>query len=141
MSSEVIVKTRGTFMADVVGLLILAAFMLLASFFVPSSQMPGIAWVLVYPVGAALSIFIWHHPKAPTVPKKWLLAALCSVIAAPLWLGFATLGASIMFADEPAGSKAFDLVVALIIAPGFTIVAIIGWIRALVSRDNLPGTT
>ncbi|NVD70513.1 hypothetical protein HUX88_08065 [Duganella sp. BJB1802] len=138
MSPEIITKPRATHVADTIGLLVLAALMLLASIFVPDSQIPGIAWLLIYPVGAAFSLFIWHHPKAPKDPSKWLLAAACSLVAAPLWLGIAMFGARIMFADEPGGSKAFDLLVALIIAPGFTIVAIVGWIRAFVSRDKSP---
>lgn len=138
LSSEMNIQLKSVYIADAAGLVALAAFMALAAFFVPSSQVPIVAWLFAYPAGAASSLFIWHHPKAPTTPGKWLLAAAASIVAAPIWFGFAALGASIMFTDEPTASKVFDLIMALIISPGFTVVAFLGGFRALILQRTLP---
>lgn len=125
-------KIQDSYIADAAGLLVLAVIMLIVSFFVSDSQMPGIAWPFIYSMEAVTALFVWHHHKAPKPPTKWLLLALYSVVAAALWFGLATLGARLTFVDEPTASKAFDLMVTVVIAPGLTVVAVIGWIRTLV---------
>lgn len=120
-------------MADVFGLVLLAAMTLIASLFVPSVQVPSIAWAFIYPIVSAAALFVWHHPKAPKQPMKWLLLSLYSLIAAPLCFGFLALCARIFFTIEPENSRLFDLAMTLIISPGFTIVAILGWLRELIA--------
>jgi hypothetical protein len=82
-------------------------------------------------ISAIGALYVWHHPKAPETPAMWLRLALYSVVAAVLWFGLTRLGAHFMFIDEPPASRAFDLVVTVIIAPGLTITSAVGWIRAL----------
>lgn len=125
-------------MADLAGLFILAAVVMVVALFVPASQVPIGIWVMVYGMAAATSLFVWRHPKSPNTPRKWLLLAIYSLVAAPLFYGFAVISARIFFlGNEPNGSKGFDIFLTLMIAPGLTIVSIIGAVRAmLLSRKN-----
>ena len=125
---------KNTYWADAVGLICLAAPVLLAVFLWPGLQVSAPEWVFIYLMEVACAIFVWHHDKAPKQPRKWLFYALCSVLAALLWLVYSRLGAGLFFwGSEPKGSQAFDFAVALLISPGLTIIAIIGSVRALVS--------
>ncbi|MFJ2986827.1 hypothetical protein ACIPF8_03095 [Collimonas sp. NPDC087041] len=120
-------------MANIIGLVILAALMTLMSLYVPGSEVPGVFWVFIYVIWAAFAYFIWHHRKAPESATRWLILAALSVIGAALWFGIATLIAHLSFGgNEPGLSKIFDVTVALIIAPGLTFIALAGWVRALV---------
>ena len=120
-------------MADVVGLISLAALVLLAAFRLPSLQIPASAWIFIYLIATAFALFVWHHHRAPKQPGKWLLYAFYSVIAALLWLGYSRLSSGLFFWNsEPTGSQVFDYAIALLISPGLTIVAVVGCLRAFV---------
>jgi hypothetical protein len=119
-------------MADLAGLFILAAVVVIAALVVPVSQVAVGIWVMVYAMAAVTSLFVWRHPKSPHAPKKWLLLAIYSLAAAPLFYGLAVIAARIFFlGNEPSGSKGFDIFLTLMIAPGLTIVSLIGAVRAV----------
>lgn len=122
-------------MVDISALLLLALVIGAAALFVPASEISVGIWVVIYAMAAVASLFVWHHPNSPNSPWKWLLLALYSIIAAPLFYGFAIVMARIFFlGNEPSGSKGFDIFIALLIAPGLTIVSIIGAVRSMLSR-------
>lgn len=119
-------------MADMIGLIALAALVGLVSFFVPGSDVPLMMWMFVYIMWGVCALFIWHRRRAPTKPQTWLVLALCSVVGAPIWYGVAALAAFMFFDGSELGlSKTFDLIMTLIFAPGLTFIALTGWIRAL----------
>lgn len=122
-----------TFMADAIGLAVLAVLVSLVSLFVPSVEVPEVLWAFIYVMWAACALFVWRHQKAPERATRWLLLAVASVIGAPIWYGVAVLVARLAFgSNEPELSKTFDILVTLIMAPGLTFIAITGWVRALV---------
>jgi uncharacterized membrane protein YwaF len=100
--------------------------------FLSSLQISPVEWVFFYLIGAVFAIFVWHHHRAPKRPRTWFIYALCSVPAALIWLAYSRLGANLLFwQGEPNGSEAFDFAIAIIISPGLTVVAAIGFVRAL----------
>lgn len=119
-------------MADMIGLIALAALVGIVSLFVPGSDVPLMMWMFIYMMWVVCALFVWHHRSAPSKPRTWLVLALCSVVGAPIWYGVAALTALIFFnGSEPGLSKSFDLIMTLIFAPGLTFIALTGWIRAL----------
>jgi hypothetical protein len=131
MQTEMTQKNRNLYLVDAIGLFLLLIFFLTISFFAPKLRLSGIEWPFFFLISAIGALYVWHHPKAPETPAMWLRLALYSVVAAVLWFGLTRLGAHFMFIDEPPASRAFDLVVTVIIAPGLTITSAVGWIRAL----------
>ena len=126
---------KNTYIADVIGLLCLAATMLLGSALLPSLQIPPSAWVFTYLVVAVLALFVWHHQRSPKTPRTWFLYAFYTVLAALLWLAYSRVSAGVFFWNaEPAGSQAFDFALALLISPGLTTIFIIGCVRALAAH-------
>ena len=124
--------------ADLIGLVVLAVLAILAAVATPAGQTPIGMWPFVYGGWAALAEFTWRHPKAPRTPGKWLLYAFYSVVAAALWFGLSLIGREIFFGvDEPGISKTYDLVLLLILSPGFTFISIAGSARAIVTSKAI----
>ena len=120
-------------MIDVVGLVILAPLVALASLFVPETQMPKILWVFVYMIFCASALFVWHHPKAPQQKSKWLYLALLSVGSAMIWFGVVSLCSALFFQEaEPLLSKTINMLIAMAICPGLTLIALAGWMRCFI---------
>lgn len=123
---------NNTLLADAVGLVCLAALLFLTAIYFPDLQVLTIEWMFIYLIVAASALFVWHHRSAPKEPWTWLLCALCSVLAALAWVGYSRFGATLFFRNaEPNGSRAFDFAIAGMLSPGFTVVAAIGYVRAL----------
>ena len=124
-------------MASFVALILLAGLMATVVPFVPHANFSGAVWCFIYLIWAIFGAFVWHHPRAPSCPRRWLNVAILSLVAAPLWYGFALLAAKVFFrGDEPALSEGIDLIVTLIICPGLTFVAIAGAVREVVLQRS-----
>jgi hypothetical protein len=123
-------------LADAAGLSALAGILLLWRALVPGVDIDFAGGSFLYLAWAAGSIFVWHHQLAPKLPAQWLLAAACSIAAAAAWYGFMR-GASVATfgKGEPEGSKVFDMMTTIIIAPGLTGSALCGSVRALIERQ------
>jgi hypothetical protein len=117
--------------ADLAGLSALAGVFCFVAFNLPGLNVSIGEWFLLYLFVAPCAIFVWHHPGAPKKPRTWLLVAVSSVVAALLWLGYARLGATLIFSSaEPNASRAFDFAIAGMISPGLTVIAAVGYFRA-----------
>lgn len=125
------IMMQSTYMADTIGLAILAVLVGLGAFFVPNAKVPLWMWAFIYVIWLLCALFIWHHPRAPERPRTWLVVAVGTVIGAPIWYGFAALAALVFYSgSEPGLSKTFDLIMTLMLAPGLTCIALTGWVRA-----------
>lgn len=128
---------NNTYIADGIGLITLAAVVLMGSYSVPVEQISEVAWLFIYLMAAFSALFVWHHPKAPKQPRQWLLYSLYSVVAALLWVAYSRYGSSLLFeSSEPTSSKYLDYAIAVIISPGLTIVALVGWMRSFAVRHQ-----
>ena len=117
-------------MADMISLAILAIVTGFMSFFVPNSFIPLPMWLFIYIFWATCALFVWHHPNAPKHSQKWLLIAFYSLIGAPFWFGLVSIAAHVFFpSGEPTLSKTFDIVATMLLTPGLTLIALIGWVR------------
>lgn len=121
------------YLVDAVGLIALMAMIAAMSFFVPPSEVPGPLWIAIYLAWAAGALFVWHKVEAGW--KRWPLTVVCSIGGAALWYAATRAIAHVTFGDgEPELSKTFDLIVALILSPGLTFIAIVGWVRGLMQE-------
>ena len=128
-------------LADAAGLGALAGTMVLGSVAIPEVDINFVAGAFLYLIWAVGSIFVWHHRLAPKMPAQWLLGAACSIAAAAVWYGFMRGASLATFGKgEPEGSKMFDMMTTILIAPGLTVSALCGSVRALVD-GRLPGSS
>jgi hypothetical protein len=130
---ELIVSERDL-KSDLVGLAVLAMLAFLVAVAKPGSQTPAEMWPFIYCGWAALAVFSWRHSHAPRTAAKWCLYALFSILIAALWYGLSLLWRGALEGGEPSMSKTFDLVLLLIVSPGFTCIAIAGAVRAMAMR-------
>lgn len=118
---------------DAIGLFILMILVAVLATFIPASEIPRIFWVPIYAVWAVGAIFVWRMIEA--VNHRWILSILSSIGGALLWYVTTRAISHLTFgSEEPALSKVIDVLIALIISPGITFIAIAGWVRSLVQR-------
>jgi hypothetical protein len=118
-------------MADVLGFGVLALMVAAVAALVPTTAVAGGVWPFGYAIWALCAWFVWHHPSAPKRPLSWLFIALLSLVVAPLWYGVAVLAALFLFSGaEPQLSRAFDISITFLLAPGLTFIFVSGSVRA-----------
>lgn len=131
----VIVAQKKGYLPDAVGLVTLMAMIAIMAAFIPPSEVPGPLWIAIYFAWAAGALFVWH--KVEVGWKRWLLIVASSIVGAGLWYVATRVVSHLTFGDgEPELSKTFDLVIALIISPGLTFIAIAGWARELMQGKS-----
>jgi hypothetical protein len=119
--------------ADVTASLLLATLCFLAYLFVPGTQVPPMAWPFLYAMALGFCLFAWHLAKAPNNPMRWLSYAALSPLAAVAWYAVAIIAGRVFLGQpEPSGPTLFNLGIALAVAPGFTVIALLGSVRAMV---------
>ncbi|WP_334052771.1 hypothetical protein [Burkholderia cepacia] len=132
---SLIAMQRSRYFPDAMGLLVLMIQVTILATFVSASQISRPLWVPIYVAWAASAIFVWRKVEAET--KPWLMTGLCSIGGAVLWFAVTrTVSHWIFGATESELSKVFDVLVALILSPGLTFVAIAGWVRAVIRRKS-----
>ncbi|WP_155640918.1 hypothetical protein [Burkholderia pseudomultivorans] len=130
-----ITMQRSRYFPDAMGLLVLMILVAILSIFISASEISRPLWVPIYAAWAASAIFIWRKVEPGT--KPWLMIGLCSIGGALLWYVVTRTASHWIFgATESELSKVFDLLVALILSPGLTFVAIAGWVRAVIRRTQ-----
>jgi tryptophan-rich sensory protein len=125
-------------MADVIGVLVLAAeMMLLALIGFPFPDIPYWLWLLAYIVMAIAALYIWHNEKAPQKTATWLRLAAISVVLGALSFGcdvllmhFERPNLPLIEAGKHAGSP-FGFITTVAVCPGLTMIAAAGLVRAL----------
>jgi hypothetical protein len=124
---------RACLIADVTGSLLVASLCLFAYLIVPGSAVPPMAWPCLYAMALGCCLFAWHYSNEPAGPVRWLSYAALSLLAAVVWHVVALIAGPVLFPQPaPAAAKIFDLGVTLAFAPGLTVFAILGSVRALV---------
>lgn len=130
-----ITMQRSRYFPDAIGLLVLMILVAILSTFVSASEISRPLSVPIYAAWAASAIFAWR--KVEPEAKSWLRIGLCSIGGALLWYAVTRTASHRIFgATESELSKVFDLLIALILSPGLTFVAITGWVRALIRRKQ-----
>lgn len=118
---------------DAIGLMIMMPMIAIIAAFISPDNIPRPLWIAIYLAWAASAIFVWH--KYIVKWERWPLVAAYSIGGAIIWYGATRFISYLIFGnEEPELSKIFDLVVALIISPGLTFIAIAGWIRGLIQK-------
>ncbi|NHV26857.1 hypothetical protein [Burkholderia sp. D-99] len=120
---------------DVIGLFVLVILVAILSAFVPASEIPPSLWVPICAAWAVSAIFMWRKVGPET--KPWRLIGLYSVGGAVVWYAATRAISRWTFGtDEAELSKVVDLLLALILSPGLTFVAIAGWVRAFIRQKR-----
>lgn len=109
-------------MADIIGLITLAALMVVGVAALPGLAAPAIVWLFVYLGLSAASLYFWRTDYAPRTPSEWLYVAVATV----------AVGAVFLAIDHLLGGSSPHIGVATLAAcPGFTCVALAGFARTL----------
>lgn len=121
-------KQKSKFVVDSVGLVVLMALVAILSSFVSTSEVARLLWIPIYAAWAVSAVFIWRQVES--TKNSWAVITLLSIGGALLWY-FVTRYISrwIFGGAESELSKIIDLLIALILSPGLTFVAIAGWAR------------
>lgn len=119
-------------MANLVGFVVLTVLTSIFLYLLPESVIAHELTIFVFLFWSIFAWYVWNDRRAPETPKKWFFIAFCTLVAAPLFYGFAIIVAAIAFGgNEPTSSAKIDLFLAMTIAPGFTFIAIAGGMRAI----------
>lgn len=124
---------RSLYFPDAIGLFVLIMLVAILAAFVSASEISRPLWIAIYTAWAVSTIFIWH--KVESEKNRWLLIGLASIGGAVLWYAVTRAISRLIFGDAGSElSKVIDSLIALILSPGLTFVAIAGWFRAFVKR-------
>lgn len=119
---------KSRYVADSVGLVVLMALVAILSSFVSTSEVPRLLWIPIYAAWAVGAIFVWHQVESTN--NRWTVISLSSIGGAVLWYFITRVISRWVFGDaESELSKIIDLLIALVLSPGLTFVAIAGWAR------------
>ena len=128
-----ITMQRSWYFPDAIGLFVLMMLVAILAAFVSASEIPRLLWIPIYAAWAVGAIFVWR--KVESEKNRWLLIGLSSIGGAVLWYAATRAISRLIFGGaESELSKVIDLLIALILSPGLTFVAIAGWARAFVRR-------
>lgn len=129
-------------MADAIGLLVLAGEMALILRFFPIAGTPYQVWIVTYLILAVITVFLWRSEKSPRSSRGWLQLVAGSFIFGTFFFGvdmlighFSRPNLPLFDAAKQAGGP-FGFGATLLVCPGFTIIAIAGFARALYSRKH-----
>ncbi len=104
--------------------------MALIPIFIPLARLLNIVWIPIYVLVAVCVRAAWYHPAAPKSPSQWFLYALYSLGLAIVVFMFSRGLAYLVFGDkEGEFSRVFDYGIVLALAPGGTVIAILGGAR------------
>lgn len=122
-------------MANLIGIVILAAMTMGVAWLVPDKHVSRSSWLLIFAALAAFSIFCWSHRQAPKAPGEWLFLAGISIpfaIVLSLVDGAVALmlNPSFTFLEALMSNAMAGFIFA--ISPFGTFVAIAGWVRSLI---------
>jgi hypothetical protein len=122
-----------SYLLDTIALAVLTVMIAIVAAFVPPFKVPKPLWIGIYFAWAAGALFFWY--KVEICRKRWFLIAASSVGGAVFWYLTTRAISRFIFGDgESEPSKAFDIIVALIISPGLTLIAIAGGLRESIQR-------
>ena len=117
---------RSRYWPDIIGLITLMVLVAITSTFIPESEVPRLLWIPIYAAWAVGAMFVWRRVEA----NQWPTIGLSSVGGAVLWYVVTRAISRWTFGTADSElSKVFDLLIALIVSPGLTFVAIAGWMR------------
>jgi hypothetical protein len=109
------------FIADAIGLIVLAGLTVLCAAIVPSSEVTAPCFFFIYPALAVVSLFVWHNGHSPERPWGWLLLAfLAALIGAINWGIDILIGAT----------QSTDGILTIIVFPAMVFVALAGAARS-----------
>jgi hypothetical protein len=117
-------------LVDISGFVILAMLMALIPIFIPIARLLNIVWIPIYLLVALCVRAAWYHPKAPKRPSQWFLYALYSLGFAIVFFMISRGLAYLVFGDKESElSRVFDYAIVFALAPGGTVIAILGGAR------------
>jgi tryptophan-rich sensory protein len=129
-------------MANLIGLLVLADFMIIPVFTVPATSANPMLWGFIYIAGAISAFYFWNHKSNPVTPTGWIRLAIGTGILGTLLFTIDIVIGYFQYPELPlliAGTKAggaAGFIITLAVCPGMTAIAISGAVRFLFSEEK-----
>lgn len=117
---------------DISGFFILTLLIAVLYFCLPSHAIPLPLYFFIWMIWVVVGIFIWRHPNAPSTARGWIYLTFFSIVVGASWYGYAlSLGHIVFSAHTLETSNFIDLMIAFLLSPGLTFIAVAGAIRAV----------
>ncbi|MGA2028587.1 MAG: hypothetical protein ABSG87_00725 [Verrucomicrobiota bacterium] len=109
------------FIADAIGLIVLAGLIALCAAIIPSSEVTPLCFFFAYLALAVVGLFVWHNGNFPERPWAWLLLVFFAAL-----IGIINWGIDILIG----ATQSADGILTIIIFPAMIFVALAGAARS-----------